>query len=85
MYDGRAEYMFLDVGEEVDAKLKPRTFIRNSYCKPEEDVGQCFRKCIYDKLIKKVECQAPWMNFPDVPICPIESEYFSLFILLGSK
>lgn len=40
MYDGRAEYMFLGVGEEVEAKLKPRTFIRNSECRPEEEVAK---------------------------------------------
>lgn len=38
--DGRADYYFLNVGDLVEAKLKPQKFQRNGNCRNEKAVAE---------------------------------------------
>lgn len=83
--DGRADYYFLSVGEMVEAKIKPRIYKRSHDCTDEKTVAECFQSCVYRKLIMRLECQAPWMNFEGVEVCPSGGDAFSYLLSFGSK
>lgn len=73
-FSGRAEYMFITIGEEVEVKLVADHFNKlpkaDQFCSYDKTYSQinCIEYCQWKKITSSVGCTGPWM-LVDLPYC----------------
>lgn len=83
---GRVEYMFINVGEEIEIKLTVQHLRmmagRDNPCINDEEYSiiQCEEQCFWRWSTQKSKCRGSWMTGINLPIC---NNYEEMLLLIS--
>lgn len=72
---GRVEYMFVNVGEDIEIKLTAQHLrmlaSQDNDCSSDDKYSaiDCEERCYWGWATEKSHCRGPWMPSIDLPLC----------------
>lgn len=83
---GRVEYMFINVGEDIEIKLTAQHFrklsSRDNTCVMDDEYSaiDCEERCFWRHATNGPNCRGPWMPGIDLPLCNNYTQIKNLII-----